>query len=52
MVLMSHLRSYRYYDLFPLKFLSIYLNVFFKNHLNKNNNKESRVGYAGSKLIL
>lgn len=26
---MSHLGSYRYYDLFPLKFFSIYLNVLF-----------------------
>lgn len=52
MILISHLGSYRYYDLFPLKFFSIYLNVFFKNPLNKNNNKESRVGYAGFKLIL
>lgn len=54
MVLMSHLGSYRYYDLFPLKFFSIYLNgfFFFLNHLSKNNNKESHVGYADFKLIL
>lgn len=57
MVLMSHLGSYRYYDLFPLKFFSIYLNgfvffLFFLNRLSKNNNKESHVGYADFKLIL
>lgn len=56
MVLMSHLGSYRYCDLFPLKFFSIYLNgfvfLFFLNRLSKNNNKESHVGYADFKLIL